>query len=132
MNQKVSRRELARTIVEQLLAEPSRQKHWIKVLAAYLVEWQRLDELDLLMNDIAHELYVQAGTLTTEVVSARQLSESVRKHLVQYLQKETDAKQVVLHETVDKEVVGGLIARTADHALDTTVQKRLRELAAVA
>ena len=38
MNQKLSRRIIARTIAAKLLAEPGKRKHWLQVTAAYLVE----------------------------------------------------------------------------------------------
>lgn len=132
MNQSVSRRELARVITTKLLTEPTKQSHWLKTLAAYIVEHRLIDELDLLVNDIAHELFEQAGHLTVEVVSAKALTATVRDDVKKYLKEMTDAKHVVLHESVDPELIGGLVARTADAELDTTVKKALRQLAAAA
>ena len=132
MNQSVSRRELARVITRKLLDEPTRQSHWLSVLAAYIVEHKLIDDADLIINDIAHELFVQAGHLTVEVASAKQLNETVRSSLTTYLKDTTDAKHIALHETVDPTLIGGLVARTADAEMDTTVKKTLRQLAAVA
>jgi hypothetical protein len=67
MNQKFSRRTIARVIAAKLLSEPTRQDHWINVLAAYLVDQHREQEAELLLNDIAHELYVQNGQLAVRI-----------------------------------------------------------------
>lgn len=131
MNSKTSRRVIARTIAAKLLEEPKERKHWIAVLAAYLVDANRVDELDLVVNDIAHELFEQRGELLVDVTSARPLTEQVRAELKALLKESTGAKQVDLSEQVDPAVLGGLIARTPDAQLDVTVRTKLRQLAAI-
>jgi len=81
MNAKASRRVLARTMAAKLLAEPDKRQHWVKLLAAYLMDHGMDDDVDLVINDIAHELYLQSGHLIVEVTSARELSGSTREEL---------------------------------------------------
>jgi F-type H+-transporting ATPase subunit delta len=131
MNNKVSRRILARTIASKLLAEPSQRKHWLQVTAAYLMEQNRAEDIDLILNDIAHELHVQSGHLLVDVTSARRLSDAVRDDLKHTLQAATGAKKVELAEHVDPDLLGGLIARTPDAALDASVRTKLKQLASL-
>jgi len=126
-----SRRVIARTVASKLAAEPSRQKHWIKVLAAYLVDHNRVNEADLIMSDIWHELFVQDGQLLAQVTSARPLDESVRKSLEKLLRDQTGAKRVALTEKTDPALLGGLIARTSDAELDASVRTKLNRLATI-
>ena len=126
-----SRRVIARVVAEKLIAEPSRQKHWIKALAAYLVEQKRVNEADLIMNDISHELFEQDGQLLVEVTSARPLEKSVRTSLANLLHEQTGAKQVALTEKTDASLLGGLIARTSDAELDASVRTKLNRLATI-
>jgi F0F1-type ATP synthase delta subunit len=86
MNQKASRRDIVRVITARLLDEPKNQKAWIQRLAAYMVQHKMADQVDLIVNDIAHELFIQAETLTVEVVSARELSAALKSSLSQLLQ----------------------------------------------
>ena len=132
MSAKVSRRELARVITAKLLHEPKRQKHWMRALAAYLVQNNMIDNVDMLVNDIAHEVYAQSGTLTVEITSAKRLSDTLRNDIQKFMRAHTDAKHVTVHESIDPELVGGFIARTPDAELDASVQTRLRKLAMVA
>lgn len=132
MSQSVSRRDLVRTLARHLLEEPGQRDAWIKRLAAYLVEHGKHSQVDLIINDIAHELYVQAGLLTVEVVSARELADGVRQSLKELLKQETGAKEVVLHETTDQALVGGFVARTADAEIDASVRSKLKQLASLA
>ena len=126
-----SRRILARTITAKLLAEPTRTQHWVKVLAAYLIEAHRIDEADLLVNDIEHELYEQSGHLVARVTSARPLSETVRESLKHMLREQTDASKVTLTEMVDPSLLGGVVARTPDAELDASVRTKLNRLATI-
>lgn len=131
MNSKASRRVIARTVAAKLLAEPKARKHWITALAAYLVENNRTDEVDLVVNDIAHELFEQKGQLLVDVTSARPLSEQVKSELTRVLKDATAAQEVSLTENIDPSLLGGLIARTPDAQLDASVRTKLRMLAAI-
>jgi F0F1-type ATP synthase delta subunit len=132
MAQAASRRDIVRVVTRGLLDEPSKQELWVQRLAAYLVLNNKTGEADLVLNDIAHELEVQAGLVTVEVVSARQLSEAVKATLQQRLLSETGADSIAMHETLDPELVGGFIARTADAEIDASIKSKLKKLAALA
>jgi len=132
MAAKVSRRALSEAITAKLLADPAKQQHWMRVLAAYLVEHDMVNDADMLINDIAHELLVQSGQLVVEVTSAETLSASVRGNLVEFLQNETKAQNIQLYESTDLNLIGGLIARTADAEFDISTRAQLRQLTALA
>ena len=128
---KFSRRVIARTIATKLLAEPARKDYWMKVLAAYLVAQHREQEADLILGDLAHELYEQNGHLLVDVTSARPLTDAVRTSLQAMLKQQTGAKRVELTEDVDPALLGGLIARTPDAVLDVSVRGKLNQLATI-
>ncbi|HEU4913867.1 MAG TPA: ATP synthase F1 subunit delta [Candidatus Saccharimonadales bacterium] len=131
MNKKASRRVIARTVAAKLLGEPNERKHWVRALAAYLIETGRADEVDLIVNDVARELFEQRGELVVDVTSARPLADPVRKELKSLLKEVTDAKEVLLTESVDASLIGGLIARTPDAQLDASVRTKLKQLATI-
>lgn len=129
---KISRRALARAVAGQLLATGADSRKVMSSLAAYLVEHSMTDHADVIMNDIADELMLQAGLLTVEVTSARPLTADARQRLTVFLQTETGAKSVALHESTDESLVGGLVARTAAGEIDASIRTKLRQLTAVA
>lgn len=131
MHAKFSRRVVARAVADKLLAEPARHGHWMKVLAAYLIDCNMVDDADLLLNDIARELLVRDGQLLATVTSAHHLSDSLRSELTKSLREATGARRVELDEHVDTALIGGLQARTPDGALDISIRTRLRQLAAI-
>ncbi len=134
MNQSVSRRDIVRVITRRLLDEQDSDSRslWLQRLAAYLVDHNMTGQVDLIVNDIAHELHVQAGLLTVEVVSARQLGDELRANLSDLLKAQTNAAQVVMHELTDEALIGGFVARTADAEIDASVRTKLRALASLA
>jgi F0F1-type ATP synthase delta subunit len=128
---KLSRRVIARTVAAKLLAEPTQHRHWIKVVAAYLIEQNLADQADLIINDIAQEVYAQSGTLFVDVTSARPLTDSIRDELKHLLREATDATQIHLSEHTDTDLLGGLVARTPSAQLDLSVRSQLRQLATI-
>lgn len=136
MAQKASRRALARIVAARLTAhgidEKSDGKAIMREVAAYLIENHMTDDADAIINDIAEELYAQTGRLVVEVTSARKLTSVARQNLILYLQNNTKATSVELHESVDESLIGGLIAKTPSAELDLSVRHTLRQLTALA
>ena len=128
---KTSRRVLAREVAAQLLANPSRQKQIMNTLAAYLIENKMTSQEKLIINDIAHEIFVQSGELSVTVTSARPLTESSRKQLSSVIRQDTGAKEVAITEQIDQSLLGGFVARTPDQEIDVSVRSRLKQLAAI-
>jgi len=131
MNSKQSRRIIAQTIAEKLIAEPKRQQHWMQILAAYVVEHNMHKDVDLLVKDIVREVFVQSGQLLVSATTARPLTAALREDLVHILRSTTGAKTVVLQETVDPSLVGGFVATTPDGEIDASVRTQLQHLAAI-
>ncbi len=131
MKSKVSRRVIAKTVATKLLTDPAERQHWVKALAAYLIESGRADEVDLVVNDIARELYVQKGELIADVTSARPLNDAVRTELKRMLKDATNAREVAMTERIDPSLLGGLIVRTPDAQLDISVRTKLKQLATI-
>ncbi len=127
-----SRRAIARVIAGQLMAPGANGQAIMHALAAYLVEHNMTPDADVIINDIADELYKQSGRLVVEVTSARQLSDDARLQLTEYMQDMTHAKTVELHETIDESLIGGLIAKTPSADLDLSVKAKLRQLTGLA
>lgn len=131
MSPKISRRKLAKTIAAKLVAEPSCSRHWVKVLAAYILENKLVGSVDLIVNDVLREISVLNGEILVGVTTARPLSSAMRAELTAMLGKALEAKHVVLTENVDPHLLGGFIARTNSATLDASVRNRLNQVASL-
>lgn len=126
---KLSRRRVAREIVSLLMAHPERQSDLLKQTAAYLLQHKKAHEAHLLMLDIAKELQENQGVVTAEVRSAFGLTSTSREGIADMLKKVTGAGNVELSETVEPELIGGVVIRTPEFELDASVKRQLNQLA---
>src|SRR5690606_29518970 len=108
------------TVVRQLSVRLSRPK-LAKSLASYLARERRTSELDAIMREVARQRRDQDKVVEVDVTSANPLSDLVKRE-VKRLQ---NSKNVVINETVDKSVIGGVRMETSDSLLDLTVRTRL-------
>lgn len=132
MNQKLSRRTIAKAIAARLVDEPARRSHWVKVLAAYVVEQKLVGSIDLVLNDVLREIFALDGRLLAEVTTARPMQDAVRNELKAALRDQLDAKDVVLQEVINNELLGGFVVRTPDAIMDTSVRTKLNQLRSLA
>jgi F0F1-type ATP synthase delta subunit len=125
---KLSRRLLAKTAVRLLREQPANQAKIAQALAAYLVMHKQASQLAALMRDIHRELLATEQSLYAEVVSAFPLEAATRVEIEKYLQSATGARAVQLSESIQPDLLSGIILRTADYELDTSAQYKLKQL----
>lgn len=125
---KVSRRRLAATVAQLLREHPQDQRRIASLVAAYLVEHKQQKQADLLLLDIARELARTSGHLYADINTAYPLAEATRTELTDYLKAATGAKAVELHESVDPDLLAGIVVRTAELELDTSARSKLMRL----
>jgi len=123
----ISRRQLADYAADQLLdrVQPSKIA---RELAAILVISQRTNQAELLAEDIGWELERRGQAANAAVVSAHTLSEELRKSIAAHIKKAADVKEVIINETVDPSVLGGVRIDTAAHSWDKTLRQKLTEI----
>lgn len=124
---KIARRRLARELVRLINEDPKRQPQLLQQTAGYLIANKQANQAHLLVKDIARELQAQGHT-TAQVESAFALTDETRQFVKKILQK-NGAKTVELDERVNPKLLGGLIIRTADTELDTSVRRQLNQIA---
>ena len=122
----LSRRQVARSVAARLLAGDD-SAAVLRQLAAYLVVNRLQKQLAMYVGDIEYEL-AQAGTVVANVTSARTLTPDLRQRLIDYVQAETSARRVVLEESIDPAIIGGVIVRTPTLTLDASVTTKLKRL----
>lgn len=97
-------------------------------LAAYLVQERRLGDLNAILREVERQLLTQRGVLYVHAVVARPMSEQQKQDAVTIFQAQSGAKEVVIEETINKGVIGGVRLTTADQQLDLTVRRQLQRL----
>ncbi|GAC1386957.1 MAG: hypothetical protein NVS1B7_6530 [Candidatus Saccharimonadales bacterium] len=121
---KVSRSQLATVIGERVVLEPN-----IKILAlevaAYLISDKREHDLESLTRDIL-SYREQHGIVEANISSAHDLGTVIKKDVAKLLKHyHPDAQHVIIRETHDPSVIGGLKVQTAHAELDMTIRSKL-------
>lgn len=98
-------------------------------VAAYLVEHKIVNQLHMVVGDIAAELMRRTGHVPAEVVSAFALDEESRAKLESFIVQATNAKSVELTITEDKTLLGGVVIKTPGHEYDASVRRKLNQFA---
>ena len=120
MRSGLSRSKLASYVVDQL---ESGHTDVIRELAAYLIETKRTREAELLIREIT-EQFERRGIVAAEITSAEPIDESLRTQIAELV----GAKKLIISETIDANVLGGIRVTTASRSLDATLAHRLNLL----
>ena len=125
----ISRRRLAREVVRLLTEKPTSRADIVQQLAGYVIDHKMVKQLDLLLADIADEVYVQQGYLTADVDYVFDLTEETRAAITALLTKATGARTVELQTTKEPSLLGGVVIRTPRLELDASVRRKLKAIA---
>ena len=125
----ISRRATARNFVENLGKQPTGKL--VQALAAELIATRRVNQVDLVLSDIAAELFELRGELHGTVTSAHKLSGSLHDELVKHVKQLSGAKSVSLSTKVDESLIGGVIIETPTEQYDLSVRHKLDSLEGV-
>lgn len=121
----------SRTRLSQLIADRTLQKGITKDLsrevAAYLLAEGRTSELESVLRDVQAD-WARAGHVEVVARSAFDLSDSVRRDITTQVRKiYPNAKEIIITEEHDEEVIGGVRLNVANQQLDLTVEAKLNK-----
>lgn len=122
---KLGRSKLARIIAERSLDSKVSTKELSREVAAYLLTENRIGELDSLMRDVMDQR-AQAGIVEVEARSSHALSATETKN-IESIVRETypNAKTVLVVQTLDPHVLGGVTLSFANEQLDMSVRAKI-------
>lgn len=123
----VSRHRLA-TYIAQQLATGAPSKNLAQQIAAYLVDNKQTQQADLLLQDVNYVLAKDHGFVSANVTSAHPLSDDIKAIIADYVKSADNAKSVELTESVDDDLIGGVIVRTPSAVFDSSIRTQLRHL----
>jgi F0F1-type ATP synthase delta subunit len=124
----ISRRQMVRNFVAELGKVPTGKL--VQALAAELVASKRTHQIDLVMADIAAELYESRGELHATATSAHGLTDGIERELTSWIKNRTKASSVTLRTVTDKSLLGGLIIETPTERYDWSARGKLEKLGA--
>ncbi len=118
-------------IARALLSEIESGKNLAELtssLAAYLIEERRLGDLNAIVRDIEKQLLERKGILYVHATVARELGADQLAEITEVFKQHSIVKQVIIEQTINPDVIGGVRCQTADEQLDLTVRRQLQSL----
>lgn len=111
----------------ELIAEAAQLDPEARNLARMLVEADRLDQADGILDEFEALADQAAGRVRAKVTTAVELSPEDRDRLGDQLARRL-GKEVRITAVVDGRIVGGLKLQYGDHLIDASVATRLQQL----
>lgn len=93
----------------------------------YLVDKRRIEILRAIVDAYIELVYEARGIVKAKVRSAMELTDSEVARLTAVLAKRS-GKQIVLEQTIDKTLLGGVVVQMGDTLLDGSVKRKLAEM----
>lgn len=121
---KTPRTRIAGVVADRTLKSGASQQ-LSRELAAYLLAERRTGELDSILRDVRAD-WAKAGYVEVVARSAHQLSDAVRADIERQAQSlYPAAKQIVVSQVLDPEVIGGVRLTIIDRQLDLSIETTL-------
>lgn len=123
---KASRSRLSKKIADKSLKDGV-TKRLAREVAAYLLEENRVNELDSILRDVQAD-WAAAGYVEVVAASAHELTPQVKREITAQVKKlYPDAKQIIITEEPDPSVIGGVRLTLANQQLDLSVETKLNK-----
>lgn len=127
MTSKLSRQKLSDYVAERLVRGDDIKKV-MQSVAAYLIDTGREQEALLLTRDIEAKL-LEHGVALADTVSARALTDEAKTSIEALVRNSySGVTTVVLRESIDPSVIGGVKVVLPNARLDATVKAKLEKL----
>ena len=126
---KVSSKQYAITLYD--LVEGKTQKEVSVVLTKFselLKKNNAMSRLNIILDEFNVIWNRENGVVEATVTSARDLDKTNRESIIEYIKKATEATDVLLEETVDKNILGGVVVKYGDKIVDSSLRGRVESL----
>lgn len=123
---KAPRTRISSVIADRTLAKGS-IKELAREVAAYLLAENRIGELDSILRDVQAD-WATAGHVEVLARSAHTLDAGVRANITKQVKTiYPNAKQIIVTEVPDPQVIGGVRLGLANQQLDLSVEAKLNK-----
>lgn len=125
---KITAKQYAISLYESL--KEARGEEIRKRIANFLIMIKKRKDLKLLNKIFQNFIKIyqeQEGILTTEIITAKPLTEKVKEEIIKWLKKFTN-RTATLEEKIDSKILGGIIIKFNETILDTSLKSQLKKL----
>ena len=122
---KQPRTKIAQTIADRSMSGTSNDLS--KQVAAYLLEERRVNDLDSILRDVQQD-WANVGYVEVLASSAHPITSDIKADIAKEIKRiYPDAKEVIVTEIHDPEIIGGVQLSLANQQLDMSVEAKLNK-----
>ncbi|MDO8668201.1 MAG: ATP synthase F1 subunit delta [bacterium] len=126
---KITAKKFALSLYESVEGKsPSQVKHAIEEFVKLLAEKNQLSASDKIVAEFIKIWNEKHGIVEAEVTSANGFSRDMIKLIKGHVTELSGAKEVLLSEKIDKNILGGVVIRYGDKIIDGSIKTQLEEL----
>ena len=127
LNNPVVKKESKRKILEKTVKSQINTETFKFLMV--LVERDRINLLDAVINDYLELVYQTASIKMIEVSTASSFTNAQKNSLIEKLKELTNAREIRLVINEDPSLIGGFLIKTESKIIDFTVKNQLQQLA---
>lgn len=101
---------------------------FVSKLIQMVFDYGRMDDLVAIIDEFERRYDAFNKRIHAEVITAVQLDTKQRDQLKAGLAKRLSANEIVLHETVDPSILGGVIIRANNETLDGSLSSKIEQI----
>ena len=101
---------------------------FVSNLIQMVFDYGRMDDLVAIIDEFERRYDAFNKRIHAEVITAVQLDTKQRDQLTAGLAKRLSANEIVLHETVDPSILGGVIIRANNETLDGSLSSKIEQI----
>lgn len=101
---------------------------FVSNLIQMVFDYGRMDDLVAIIDEFERRYDAFNKRIHAEVITAVQLDTKQRDQLKAGLAKHLSANEIVLHETVDPSILGGVIIRANNETLDGSLSSKIEQI----
>lgn len=121
-----TRKKFAKAVVDMAKKYPLAPVAKAAAEAALKQRWAR--DIDLVLAEIARQLWQSERHLELKVTTARPLPASLKRKLIEIFKDRWQAKSVAVSEVLDPSIIGGLKVESPAGELDASILTQLNNL----
>ena len=126
---KITPKQFALSLYESVDGKPTGQvKAVVKNFVGILVQKNMLAQADKIVGEFLKIWNDKRGIVEASVASANELDKETVKILKNYTAKLAGAKEIVLNEKIDKNILGGVVIKYGDRVVDGSLKTTLVDL----
>ncbi len=127
---KANSKQYARALLESLEKRSGKEKEIVERFFSLLVSDGKISLVDDVIESFKRQWNNKNGVIDAEFVFSHYPSEKTMKTIKKVVAGLSKAKKIGYVESVDKDILGGMVLRYGDKVLDLSLKNRLEELKA--